>query len=272
MYRCSWLLKRLHLQATICCEKIQANMNIFAKDSVFWNSPCLQVGHWNTVIHCLLRQKLSYANINTSTLLQVSHLTDNRNGSLQGRNQSENHNCFHKWVELSSISSWLVVKTLEPSHSTVKIVKHSNHSVFVRAFVFAGLHKVVVIILPLSLVLLVFGWIFGLVSSLASSPKLLAGSASYVLFCSKSTHNCFFLYWACGKLRVFCVWAALKQILCLVKSVCKMFSTEKSIWVAYCIYISTAHSHLWSTSDLRQLQKSHFNLLRLRANGEDCYW
>uniref|UniRef100_A0A8C9Z0D8 Transmembrane protein 235 n=1 Tax=Sander lucioperca TaxID=283035 RepID=A0A8C9Z0D8_SANLU len=46
------------------------------------------------------------------------------------------------------------------------------------------LHKVVVIILPLSLVLLVFGWIFGLVSSLASSPKLLAGSASYVLFCS----------------------------------------------------------------------------------------
>ncbi|XP_078125765.1 transmembrane protein 235 [Sander vitreus] len=47
-----------------------------------------------------------------------------------------------------------------------------------------GLHKVVVIILPLSLVLLVFGWIFGLVSSLASSPKLLAGSASYVLFCS----------------------------------------------------------------------------------------
>ncbi|KAF1379553.1 hypothetical protein PFLUV_G00177250 [Perca fluviatilis] len=47
-----------------------------------------------------------------------------------------------------------------------------------------GLHKVVVIILPLSLVLLVFGWIFGLVSSLASSPKLLAGSAAYVLFCS----------------------------------------------------------------------------------------
>ncbi|KAK9535135.1 hypothetical protein VZT92_007536 [Zoarces viviparus] len=50
-----------------------------------------------------------------------------------------------------------------------------------------GLHKVVVIMLPLSLVLLVFGWIFGLVSSLACSPNLLAGSASYVLFCSLFT-------------------------------------------------------------------------------------
>ncbi|KAM3864443.1 transmembrane protein 235 [Diretmus argenteus] len=50
-----------------------------------------------------------------------------------------------------------------------------------------GLHKAVVILLPLSLVLLVFGWIFGLVSSLAHSPKLLAGSASYFLICSLFT-------------------------------------------------------------------------------------
>ncbi|XP_029292586.1 transmembrane protein 235 isoform X1 [Cottoperca gobio] len=50
-----------------------------------------------------------------------------------------------------------------------------------------GLHKVVVILLPLSLVLLVFGWIFGLVSSLACSPNLLAGSALYFLFCSLFT-------------------------------------------------------------------------------------
>ncbi|XP_034395301.1 transmembrane protein 235 [Cyclopterus lumpus] len=50
-----------------------------------------------------------------------------------------------------------------------------------------GLHKVVVIMLPLSLVLLVFGWIFALVSSMAYSPNLLAGSASYVLFCSLFT-------------------------------------------------------------------------------------
>ncbi|XP_019950013.1 transmembrane protein 235 [Paralichthys olivaceus] len=47
-----------------------------------------------------------------------------------------------------------------------------------------GLHKVVVILLPLSLVLLVFGWIFGLVSSLARSPKLLTGSATHFLLCS----------------------------------------------------------------------------------------
>ncbi|XP_069558831.1 transmembrane protein 235 [Brachyistius frenatus] len=47
-----------------------------------------------------------------------------------------------------------------------------------------GLHKVVVILLPLSLVLLVLGWIFGLVSSLACSTKLLAASSSYFLLCS----------------------------------------------------------------------------------------
>ncbi|CAN9505672.1 unnamed protein product [Ophioblennius macclurei] len=50
-----------------------------------------------------------------------------------------------------------------------------------------GLHKVVVILLPISLVLLVFGWIFGLVSSLACSPRLLTASASYFLVCSVFT-------------------------------------------------------------------------------------
>ncbi|XP_015227632.1 PREDICTED: transmembrane protein 235 [Cyprinodon variegatus] len=50
-----------------------------------------------------------------------------------------------------------------------------------------GLHKVVVIVLPLSLVLLVLGWIFGLVSSLARSPKLLAASACYFLLCGLFT-------------------------------------------------------------------------------------
>lgn len=54
---------------------------------------------------------------------------------------------------------------------------------------FAGLHKVVVILLPLSLVLLVLGWISGLVSSLACSTKLLAASASYFLLCSKFMDN-----------------------------------------------------------------------------------
>ncbi|XP_072224905.1 transmembrane protein 235-like [Leuresthes tenuis] len=50
-----------------------------------------------------------------------------------------------------------------------------------------GLHKVVVIVLPLSLVLLVLGWIFGLVSSLACSPKLLDATATYFLLCSVFT-------------------------------------------------------------------------------------
>ncbi|XP_061702415.1 transmembrane protein 235-like [Syngnathoides biaculeatus] len=49
------------------------------------------------------------------------------------------------------------------------------------------LHKAVVIVLPLGLVLLVFGWIFGLVGSLACSPKLLTGAACYFLVCSLLT-------------------------------------------------------------------------------------
>ncbi|KPP71230.1 hypothetical protein Z043_109883 [Scleropages formosus] len=48
-----------------------------------------------------------------------------------------------------------------------------------------NLHKVVVVLLPLTLVLLVFGWICGLVSSLARSKSLLSGTASYFLLCSK---------------------------------------------------------------------------------------
>ncbi|XP_029105832.1 transmembrane protein 235 isoform X1 [Scleropages formosus] len=50
-----------------------------------------------------------------------------------------------------------------------------------------SLHKVIVILLPLSLVLLVFGGIFGLVSSLARSHGLLAGTAVYLLVCSLLT-------------------------------------------------------------------------------------
>ncbi|KAL4612914.1 transmembrane protein 235-like [Arapaima gigas] len=50
-----------------------------------------------------------------------------------------------------------------------------------------SLHKVIVIVLPLSLVLLVFGGIFGLVSSLARSHILLTGTAVYLLLCSLLT-------------------------------------------------------------------------------------
>eukprot|EP00066_Takifugu_rubripes_P002667 XP_003964735.1 PREDICTED: transmembrane protein 235-like [Takifugu rubripes] len=61
----------------------------------------------------------------------------------------------------------------------------SSHSGLWR--IIEGLHKVVVIMLPLSLVLLVFGWIFGFVSSLVRIPRMLVGSASYILFCSLFT-------------------------------------------------------------------------------------
>ncbi|XP_020503985.1 transmembrane protein 235-like [Labrus bergylta] len=86
------------------------------------------------------------------------------------------------------------------SHSGLwRIIEGANSSSFIPTFTanmsslseterhLLGLHKVVVIVLPLSLVLLVFGWIFGLVSSLACSPSLLAGAASYFLFCSLFT-------------------------------------------------------------------------------------
>lgn len=95
--------------------------------------------------------------------------------------------------------------------------------------------------LPLSLVLLVFGWIFGLVSSLACSPNLLVGSASYVLFCSESTHI-FYCCFISEPVAIKGVKAALKQMLSLIMSVCKMYSTIKSVWVAMlhtyrCLYV-----------------------------------
>uniref|UniRef100_A0A673M1K0 Transmembrane protein 235 n=1 Tax=Sinocyclocheilus rhinocerous TaxID=307959 RepID=A0A673M1K0_9TELE len=46
-----------------------------------------------------------------------------------------------------------------------------------------NLHRVIVVLLPLSLVLLVFGGIFGLVASLAQSCTLLTCIAAYFLIC-----------------------------------------------------------------------------------------
>ncbi|XP_066499113.1 transmembrane protein 235-like [Hoplias malabaricus] len=48
----------------------------------------------------------------------------------------------------------------------------------------SNLHKVIVILLPVSLVALVFGGIFGLVASLARSYALLTGEAVYFFICS----------------------------------------------------------------------------------------
>lgn len=50
----------------------------------------------------------------------------------------------------------------------------------------ADMHTVIAVLLPLSLVMLVFGGICGLVSSLARSSSLLLGTASYILLSSKS--------------------------------------------------------------------------------------
>nr|XP_004562408.1 transmembrane protein 235 [Maylandia zebra] len=50
-----------------------------------------------------------------------------------------------------------------------------------------NMHSAIVVMLPLSLVLLLFGGICGLVSSLARSPILLTGTASYFFICSLLT-------------------------------------------------------------------------------------
>ncbi|XP_044034760.1 transmembrane protein 235 isoform X2 [Siniperca chuatsi] len=50
-----------------------------------------------------------------------------------------------------------------------------------------SMHSAIVVLLPFSLVLLLFGGICGLVSSLARSPVLLTGTASYFFICSLLT-------------------------------------------------------------------------------------
>uniref|UniRef100_UPI0037E87C88 transmembrane protein 235 n=1 Tax=Semicossyphus pulcher TaxID=241346 RepID=UPI0037E87C88 len=50
-----------------------------------------------------------------------------------------------------------------------------------------NMHSAIVVVLPLSLVLLLIGGICGLVSSLARSPVLLTGTASYFFICSLLT-------------------------------------------------------------------------------------
>ncbi|XP_076155142.1 transmembrane protein 235 [Alosa pseudoharengus] len=57
-----------------------------------------------------------------------------------------------------------------------------------------NLHTVIAVLLPLSLVMLVFGGICGLVSSLAKSSSLLLGTASYILLSSLLTLSGVCLY------------------------------------------------------------------------------
>ncbi|XP_077353125.1 transmembrane protein 235-like isoform X2 [Festucalex cinctus] len=77
---------------------------------------------------------------------------------------------------------WYIIDVNKPNYTGEEL---SSYSGLWR--INEELHKAVVIILPMSLVLLVFGWIFGLVSSLACSPKLLTGTAFYFLICSLFT-------------------------------------------------------------------------------------
>uniref|UniRef100_A0A8C1YEV0 Transmembrane protein 235 n=1 Tax=Cyprinus carpio TaxID=7962 RepID=A0A8C1YEV0_CYPCA len=68
-----------------------------------------------------------------------------------------------------------------------KITTQTNSFLHVPVCVSTDLHRVIVVLLPLSLVLLVFGGIFGLVASLAQSCTLLICIAAYFLFCSLLT-------------------------------------------------------------------------------------
>ncbi|XP_052375603.1 transmembrane protein 235-like [Oncorhynchus nerka] len=73
-------------------------------------------------------------------------------------------------------TSWPIQSFFVDTSNKTDIEKHLINS-----------HKVIVTLLPLSLLLVVLGGICGLVSSLARNPSLLAGSASYFLFCSLFT-------------------------------------------------------------------------------------
>ncbi|XP_026172171.1 transmembrane protein 235 [Mastacembelus armatus] len=57
-----------------------------------------------------------------------------------------------------------------------------------------SMHSAVVVVLPLSLLLLLFGGTCGFVSSLARSPVLLTGTASYFFICSQLTLSGVSLY------------------------------------------------------------------------------
>lgn len=123
---------------------------------------------------------------------------------------------FGGYVKYPACSSRLLFHFKWVNH---RVIKHYVHSC-----VPPGLHHVVVILLPLSLVLLVFGWIFGLVSSLACSPKLLAGSATYFLFCSKWPNSCtgFYVCWfvflwalSIGKDRAYRLIQSTALVLCI---------------------------------------------------------
>ncbi|XP_035386880.1 transmembrane protein 235 isoform X2 [Electrophorus electricus] len=78
---------------------------------------------------------------------------------------------------------WYIIDVDEVFNSTWEFT--SSHSGLWR--IYEDLHRVIVIILPISLVLLVFGGIFGLVGSLSHSYCILTAVATYFLICSLFT-------------------------------------------------------------------------------------
>ncbi|XP_029934262.1 transmembrane protein 235 [Myripristis murdjan] len=83
-------------------------------------------------------------------------------------------------------------RTSEGGKEYAFIANHSQYSEFELHML--SMHSVIVVVLPLSLVLMAFGGICGLVSSLARSPALLTCTASYFFVCSLLTLSGVSLY------------------------------------------------------------------------------
>ncbi|XP_072549751.1 transmembrane protein 235 [Salminus brasiliensis] len=78
---------------------------------------------------------------------------------------------------------WRIYEEKNGSYHAVSIYMNTTEQTEQHEHL-SNLHSAIVILLPVSLVLLVFGGIFGLVASLARSYTLLSGEALYFLICS----------------------------------------------------------------------------------------
>lgn len=99
------------------------------------------------------------------------------------------HRLFHSGL-LQVHRGWAAHAAWVPAalvHSLVMGVTVKTAITRVRVCTRAGMHRTIVVLLPLSLVLLLIGGICGLVSSLAQSQALLTGTASYFFICSENT-------------------------------------------------------------------------------------
>ncbi|XP_022527162.2 transmembrane protein 235-like [Astyanax mexicanus] len=102
--------------------------------------------------------------------------------------QNQQNSTSTNTAELSSSHSglWRIYEERNGSYHAVSIYMNTTESSEHHQHL-SNLHSAIVILLPVSLVLLVFGGIFGLVASLARSYKLLSGEAVYFLICSLFT-------------------------------------------------------------------------------------